>query len=186
MQREKIDIMWYATKDLSGDPQQVTLDDYYRLEDIMLSWYEAGKMEITGWVHGDVTGAYLTSKCNALDLRGDDDIAYMKVTSGLEGVHQIEVQTIKHTSITIGDPSPTLSIRNTFDSTNWVNFNDGMSFAGLWGVTDSETGTLTGLSFVERDDACFNRFANELEDKVDWDTPLRGTSAPKVALPSEY
>lgn len=46
------------------------LSDYWRLQDTMLAWYEAGKMDVTGHARGNVAGDDLKTHCETVKMFG--------------------------------------------------------------------------------------------------------------------
>ena len=92
---ERLTRAWYAYRALTTDETQITLADYFRLEDIMEKWYVDGKMAKTGHAAGETPGADLSHHCDSYNFRADDRLTYFRVTSNLEGIPEISIQTVK-------------------------------------------------------------------------------------------
>ena len=57
----------------------MTIEDYLQMETIMMEWYAAGKMQVTGYATNlnSTPGADLKQSCTTVDIGNDDRITYI-------------------------------------------------------------------------------------------------------------
>lgn len=189
---ENVEKHYFAASSLSQPFDRISFDDYKTLEKIMEAWYEAGKLEATGFINsftgaGDSSQSFgigqgLTQNCTTLSFDGDDRITMMTVTAGREGVTSLEIQTSKRPYKHFG----VSYAYNAFSSTFWVNFIEGYDFAGLHGYV-SEDGFLAGLGVVKRDSVCTQAFLTALgRYDYEWNTPRSDSFPVPSNYPAEY
>ena len=112
----------------------------------------------------------------------------MWVKAGSQGISQISVQTNNRPIINLGQESS--SFVYAYQDQNWDNFNDPLSgtkgFYGLYGTTDSLSGNLNSIGYIEKDVQCqFNYFEDKMPiSQMNWNTPV--AIVPQPVLPSEY
>ena len=57
----------------------MSIDDYLQVETIMMEWYAAGKLQVTGYATNlnSTPGADLKQSCTTVDIGHDDRITYI-------------------------------------------------------------------------------------------------------------
>ncbi len=193
-QFERIDKHWIAASILNEPTDNMSFDDYIQLEKTMEAWYSAGKLDVTGHANNwnpsprggrevGSPGDYLSHTCETLNLDFDDRVTYMRIISNTDGVQQLDIQTSKIPTATLGKRD---SARFAYVNTNWVEFDGTVDLAGLWGTT-REDGTLAGLGFIERDSKCTQEFLDEVgEENYTWVSPKPSELVTRPEYPEEY
>ena len=76
---EKIAGAWAAASIISEPTTEMTIDDYFRMETIMMEWYAADKLQATGYASNlnSTPGADLKQSCNTVDIGFNDRITYI-------------------------------------------------------------------------------------------------------------
>lgn len=144
-------------------------------------------MEKTGHAKGTTAGADLSHHCVTVKMDdATDNLVYIHVTSGQDGVSQIELQTSTKPSTVLGNPDET-SIRYAYENKNWENFSGTRGFYGLYGYNDPTTGDMRALGFIEKDLTCTANFQNKIApENYTWITPIPGNEQTRATLPLEY
>ena len=184
---DRLDRHFAVLASLSGSDDSFDFDDYVLGEQIMQYWYEDGKLEATGHAYGDVYdydvtdpnkvytyGTKLTTQCHTFDIAENDQVTYMRIQSGDQGVANIALQTIEIPETFIGGSNDWYS----YQDENWLRFDNGMMLGGFWGYTDKTTGKLNALGVINHDIECTNSFINDLgANNLSWTSIKSGTTA---------
>lgn len=186
---ERLNRHFTAAAVLSSPSDSMGFDDYVNVEKIMMAWYNADKLEKTGWVNGASDNTKLSHYCNSFDLDERDRIIAARLTTNPNGIEEISVQSVMNPQWTFpgsGAYRDNASFDYGFTSTNYVKFWEGRDIAGLWGYTNAD-GDLAGLGFVERDSNCAQEFLNELgASAYTWISPKPSQLVSPPPYPEEY
>lgn len=187
---EKLERMWNVASKFNEPKTEMSFDDYLSLEALMLAFYEEGKLAATGHGAGSSAGMDLSHQCTTVEMAdGNDNLVYIQIESGRDGVTQINVQTDTLPLIPLGNPdvdSNNVNNRYAYQNANWEYFETGKrEFYGLYGfATKDDPNNMSALGFIVKDVACVQNFSNKLNSDYDWNTPYDKQT--KAKLSSEY
>ena len=184
---ERLDRHWNVLSLISNPTTYFNFDDYVLVEQIMQLWYANGKIEATGHAYGDsyvydpanpntqVTyGDNLTLQCKVFNIPETDHVTHMRVLSGDYGVTNIAVTTLEQSETIIGQLT---GGTYAYESINWLRFDNGKQFSGLWGYADPETSKLNAIGFIEEDTACTDGFVRDVgASNLSWTSYKSGTA----------
>lgn len=76
---ERMDQAMRVLNSFNAPYSSFKLSDYWRLQDTMLAWFEAGKLDATGHARGILPGEDLATHCETVRLHGgqDDYVAFV-------------------------------------------------------------------------------------------------------------
>ena len=140
---------WDAVNSLNQPLDSVSFQDFVNAESIMSAWFNADKMQETGYAYDEtrtITEETLAVTCGTLNLERGDRVRHVRIQSNSFGVTALEVQTEKRPYDILGVVDNTDA---TFKDTTWLRYDLNESMFGLWGFSDAKTGVLNALGLIQ-------------------------------------